>query len=314
MPRPLIIQTEDLAPAAAAFLAERCELVVCPPDGTRFMEMLKDAQALVVRTYTRVDERLLSHAPRLRVVGRAGVGLDSIDVRACRERGVRVVYTPDANSQAVAEYVFAMLFDVLRPRVVIDRALPLADWNTLRREMLAPRQLGDLTMGVLGLGRIGTRVARIGGAFGMRVLYHDVQEIAPADRAGATPVSLEQLLAQSDVLTLHVDNRPENRHLLNEGTLASVKKDATIVNAARGFVVDPHALARMLSRNQLATALLDVHDPEPIRDDSPLLGLANARLSPHIAAATMAAHEAMSWVVRDVWRVLEGEKPHFQAW
>ena len=122
MSRPLVLQTEDLAPAATEFLRERCELVFCPAaDDAKFSGLIGRAQGLVVRTYTRVDEALLERAPLLRVVGRAGVGLDAIDVSACRARGVRVVYTPDANSQAVAEYVFALLFDALRPRAFLGR-------------------------------------------------------------------------------------------------------------------------------------------------------------------------------------------------
>lgn len=315
MSRPLVIETEDLAPAASTFLRERCELVVCgAADEPRFSELLKDAVGLVVRTYTRVDEALLARAPRLKAVGRAGVGLDTIDVSACRERGVRVVYTPDANSQAVAEYVFAMLFDVLRPRVFLDRALTLAAWNTLRRGLMATRQLGDLTLGVLGLGRIGTRVAKIGAAFGMRVLYHDVREIPANDRAGAILVSREELLAQSDVLSIHADSRPENRRLMNAESFALLKPSVVLVNTARGFLLDAEALAEFLRQNPGACSLLDVHDPEPFHAGHSLLGLPNAHLSPHIAAATSAAHEAMSWVVEDVWRVMNGEQPKFPAW
>lgn len=315
MPRPLVILAEDLAPAATAFLKERCEVALCPAtDEARFQELLRAARGLVVRTYTRVDGALLSRAPALQVVGRAGVGLDSIDVEACKARGVRVVYTPEANSRAVAEYVFAMLIDVLRPRLFLERALGIGEWNALRRELIAPRQLGDLTMGVLGLGRIGTRVARIGAAFGMRVLYHDVREIAEGARGQAQPVAFDELLEQSDVLSIHVDNRAENRHLVGERALSRLKRDSILVNTSRGFVVDSPALGAFLRANAGAHALLDVHDPEPFREDSPLLGLSNVHLSPHIAAATAAAHDAMSWVVRDVWGVIEGGSPRFPAW
>lgn len=314
MARPLVILAEDLAPAAVAFLRERFEVVLCPAtDAARFGELLRTAQGLVVRTYTRVDESLLTRAPALKVVGRAGVGLDSIDVPACQARGVQVVYTPEANSQAVAEYVFAMLFDVLRPRLFLERALGLPEWNTLRRELIAPRQLGDLTLGVLGLGRIGTRVARIGASFGMRVLYHEVREIAPGDRAGAEPVTMDTLASRCDILSIHIDNRPENRHIIGDNAFAQLKPDSVLINTSRGFVVDSGALASFLRTHPSAHAVLDVHDPEPFREDSPLLGIANAHLSPHIAAATAAAHGAMSWVVRDVCRVLEGLEPQFPA-
>lgn len=314
MSRPLVIQTEDLSANAVAFLRERCELVQCPVgDEARFADVIGRADALVVRTYTRVDAALLARAPRLKVVGRAGVGLDSIDVDACKARGVRVVYTPDANSRAVAEYVFAMLFDALRPRVFLERALPTPEWNTLRRELLAPRELGSLTLGVLGMGRIGSRVARIGAGLGMRVFYHDVREIAEDDRAGAEPLSQEALFAESDVVSIHIDNRATNRNVVNGHLLSMCKPNAIIVNTARGFIVDANALAAFLRAHPKARALLDVHEPEPFREDSPLLGLPNAHLSPHIAAATSEAHQNMSAVVEDVWRVLSGEPPLHEA-
>ena len=313
MSRPLVIQAEDLSPPAVEFLRQHCELLACPAHDPRFASALREARGLVVRTYTRVDAGMLDAAPNLKVVGRAGVGLDNIDLDACRARGVTVVSTPNANTQAVAEYVFALLLDALRPRRLVDRALPMDQWNALRRGLLAPRQLGQMTLGIWGLGKIGTRVASIAGAVGMRVLYHDLLDIPADQRAGAACVPRDQLLRESDVVTLHVDARAENRHLVGDEALALLRSDALLLNTARGFVVDAHALARVLRANPRATAILDVHDPEPFPPEYSLLGLPNARLSPHIAAATVLANENMSWVVRDVVRVLGGEKPEFAA-
>lgn len=312
MSRPLVVQTEDLDPAAVAWLARHCEIARAAPEAPE-AERLARADGLVVRTYTRVDEALLARAPNLRVVGRAGVGLDSIDLEACRRRRVRVVYTPDANGDAVAELVFAMIFDCIRPRVVLDRALPLTEWSRLRRELVASRQLSELTVGVYGLGRIGKRIARIAGAFRARVIYHDLLEMPEAVRHGATPASRERILAESDILTVHIDNRPGNRHHFNDAAFRAMRPDVLFINASRGFVVDHEALARFLRVNPAARAVLDVHDPEPFGPDYPLLGLPNARLTPHIAAATARAHANMSWVVRDVWRVLSGAAPENAA-
>lgn len=309
-PRPLVVQCEDLDPAPAAWLRERCDVAeAAPADTPEFRSLLARADALVVRTYTRVDAALIGHAPRLRVVARAGVGLDNIDLSACAARGIAVVHTPDANTTAVAEYVFAMLHDALRPRAVLGTALTPDQWLARRRGLRAARQLCGLTLGVWGLGRIGKAVARIGVAYGMRVVYTDLLDIPPGDRAGATPVGLATLLAESDVLSIHVDDRPSNARLLNESALAMLRNDVVIVNAARGFLVDAPALAGFLRSHPAATALLDVHDPEPFGTDYPLLGLPNARLSPHIAAATATAQESMSWVVRDLWRVLQNLSP-----
>jgi phosphoglycerate dehydrogenase-like enzyme len=311
--RPLILQTEHIDPAAAAWLAERARVVACPSDDPRFGAMLAEADGLLLRTYTRVDEALLARAPRLKVVARAGVGLDNVDVAACTRRGVRVVSTPGANTRAVVELVFAFLLDALRPRVFLDRALEPGAWKDLRKELQAPRQLCDLTLGIIGLGRVGSAVARVAAAMEMRVVYHDLVEIPTANRAGAEPVAFAELLAQSDIVSLHVDVRPGNRHLIGAAQLGACKPDCIIVNTSRGFVVDAAALAAFLRVNPAASAILDVHEPEPFGHDYPLLGLPNAHLSPHIGAATATANRNMSWVVRDLWRVLSGEEPEWPA-
>jgi phosphoglycerate dehydrogenase-like enzyme len=300
----LVVQTEPLHPEAAAWLAERCRLVRHDPAEPGFEALLDRADGLVIRTYTRVDEALLSRAPRLRVVGRAGVGLDNVDLDACARRGIRVVHTPDANTQAVVEFVFAILFDAIRPRRVLDSAVDAATWRALRAGLSAPRQLADLVVGVWGFGRIGSRVARAAAAFDARVLYHDLLDIPADRRSGAEPVPREELLERADVLTLHVDGRASNRGMLGAAELARMRDDAILINAARGFIVDTEALAEWLRAHPAAKALLDVHEREPFPSDSPLLALPNARLTPHIAAATEPANRAMSMVVQDVWHAL----------
>jgi phosphoglycerate dehydrogenase-like enzyme len=314
VPKPLVIQTEELDPAPAAWLREHAELVQCShSEFPRFDQLLKQAEGLVVRTYTRVNLELLAKAPHLKVVGRAGVGLDNIDIAACRARGIEVVHTPGANTRAVVEFVNALICDAVRPRAYLDRAIPAADWITLRRELNAPRQLCEMTLGIYGMGRIGTQIARLGAALDMRVLYTDLLDVPEAVRAGARPVVPDQLLRESDIVSVHVDERPSNRHLLNATAFSKVKSEVLLINTSRGFVVDHSALATFLKSNPAAQAMLDVHDPEPIEASHPLLGLPNARLSPHIASATDAAKRQMSWVVRDVWRVLNGQQPEFPA-
>ncbi len=311
--KPLVIQTETLDASCAAWLGERADLVRRADTEAGFDELLGRAAALVIRTYTKVNQALLDRAPALKVVGRAGVGLDNIDIPACRARGVEVVHTPDANTRAVVELVTAFMLDALRPRLFLDGPLERREWKSTRDELIAPRQLSDLTLGVYGMGRIGRSVARVGAALDMRVLYHDLLEIPPARRAGADPVSRDALLRESDVLTVHVDERASNRNLLSAEAFALCKPEVVFINAARGFIVDAGALAGFLRATPTAQALLDVHEPEPFGADYPLLSLDNAWLSPHIAAATATAHRNMSWVVRDVWRVLSGEKPEFPA-
>lgn len=315
--RPLAVQTEHLDPAAAQWLAERCALVACASEDARFEELLRRADALVIRTYTRVDQALLARAPRLRVVGRAGVGLDNVDVEACKRAGVTVVSTPDANTRAVVEYVLALMLDATRPRLLPGAAqlgaVGMGEWKRLREHYKARVQLCELTLGVWGLGKIGSQVARAAGALDMRVIYHDLREIPPERRFGATPVSREELCARADVLTVHVDGRASNRGLVVASDFSLMKPMVILVNTSRGFVVDAHALASFLRASPGARALLDVHEPEPFGPELPLIGLANATLQPHIASATELANRNMSAVVYDVWRVLCKEAPAWPA-
>src|SRR6185436_2954026 len=147
------------------------------------------------------------------------------------------------------------------------------------------KQLSDLTLGILGMGRIGSQVARVGAALDMRVVYRDLVEVPAARRAGAAPVSFEELLRGADVLTIHVDSRPPNRGPISGAALAMCRADVVLINTSRGFVVDAGALARFLGERPQARAVLDVHEPEPFDASYPLLGVKNARLLPHIAAA-----------------------------
>ncbi|MFO0857338.1 MAG: NAD(P)-dependent oxidoreductase [Phycisphaerales bacterium] len=303
--KPLILQTEHLDAAPAAWLAERTELVACKPSDPRFNDLLPKAHALVVRTYTRVDDALLSRATSLRCVGRAGVGLDNIDVEACNRRNIKVVHTPDANTQAVAEYTLCLLCDAFRPRTQLTQALSPENWSKARASHVAPRQLSELTIGVLGFGRIGSRVGQIASAVGAKVLYNDLRDIDAASRHNASPVTLDELLSRSDVLTIHIDPRSSNRHFINAQRLQRCKSNLTLLNTSRGMVIDHAALAAFLKTNAAARGYLDVHDPEPIQQDNPLLTLPNAHLYPHLAAATATAQLNMSWVVRGVWESLE---------
>jgi phosphoglycerate dehydrogenase-like enzyme len=313
MSKPLIIQTEHLSEDAARWLAERCRVARCVPGHEAFAGLLRDAAGLVVRTYTIVDEQLLAGAPKLKVVGRAGAGLDNIDVLACRRRGIDVVYAPDANTQAVVEYVIALMLDELRPRLTINHSIDSSEWIRLREETVGKRQLSELTLGILGLGRVGKRLARAAAGLGMSVMYNDLVEIAPPERFGSKPVDVRKLFESADVLSMHVDGRASNRHFVAGDLLNRLKPGAILINTSRGFVVDNLALASWLRANPKGIALLDVHDPEPFGSEYPLLGLPNTKLYPHLASRTEMAMNNMSWVVKDVIAVLEGRKPESPA-
>ncbi len=305
----VVVELDPYPPEARTWLAGRCRFVSTDDTG----RAIADADAILVRTRTRVDGALLDAAPRLRVVARAGTGLDNIDVAGCRARGVEVVYRPEANTQAVVEYVTTLICDALRPRVPVVSGVSRAEWERLQRVATVPRQMSERTLGILGLGRIGRRVAAVAGAIGFEVLYNDVVDIAPADRAGAGAVPVETLFERSDVLSIHVDGRPSNHGFVDARLLARLPEDALVLNTSRGFVVDRRALADHLRALPGARALLDVHDPEPVDDADPLLGLPNATLYPHLASRTAHAVREMAWVVRDVIEVLECRPPRFPA-
>lgn len=307
--KPLVIQTEDLDAEPASWLAERCELVRCGQDEPEFASLLARASGLVVRTYTEVTPEMLAAAPNLRVVARAGVGVDNIDLESCWARGIVVLSTPGANTRAVVEYVFAAIFDALRPRVYLHEALDQSRWNATRKSLEAPRQLADCTLGIWGMGRIGSQVARAAAALDMDVVYHDLCEVDESLRFGAEPLERDEMLSRADIVTVHIDGRKTNYRVVDAGAFARMQPDVVFINSSRGVVVDPVACAEFCVDHPGATAILDVHDPEPVAETSPLLEIANVHLSPHIAGGTRAAKLEMSWVVRDVWRVLSGEAP-----
>jgi D-3-phosphoglycerate dehydrogenase len=269
---------------------------------------------MVVRTYTKVNDTLLARGPNLKVVGRGGVGLENIDVAACRARGVEVVYTPDANTQAVAEFVIGYALQLLRPWALFrDRAYEPAEFKRVR-ETFRGAQLNELTVGVLGMGRVGRRVGHIAATgFGARVIYNDLLDVRSHLTFPATAVDPPTLFREADVITLHVDMRAGNEHLVGAPLLALMKPTAILINASRGEVLDAAALAAAIRDRRIAGAAIDVFDPEPPPADYPLLGQSNVLLTPHMAARTSTAVENMGWVVRDVVDVLNGRPPKYPA-
>jgi D-3-phosphoglycerate dehydrogenase len=309
----VVLVTEGSDPRPLEWLRARAEVVEVKYDEPALIEHVARADGMCVRTYTKVNDGLLAHAPRLKVVGRGGVGLENIDVAACRRRGVEVVYTPDANTLAVADFLFGGMIQLLRPYATVGAKMyPPAEFKNIRNTQRG-RQLNELTIGILGMGRVGRRVGTIAAnGFSMRVIYNDVIDVGPLPFA-ATAVDKETLYRESDVLSLHVDMRKGNEHLVGRDQLALMKRDAILINTSRGEVLDTDALAEVLRAKQIAGAMIDVYDPEPPAADFPLVGMPNVLLTPHMAARTHTAIENMSWVVRDIVEVLEGRKPKYPA-
>jgi D-3-phosphoglycerate dehydrogenase len=312
--KPTILVAEESDKGPLQWLKDRAEVLEIRDTQPGFNEALARAQGLLVRTYTQVNEAFLDRAPNLRVVGRGGVGLENIDVKACRRRGIEVVYTPDANTLAVGDFVFGYMLQLLRPwNFFKERAYEPGEFKQIRATVRG-RQLNELTLGILGMGRVGRRVGRIGSAgFGMRVIYNDLTDVSGRFDYAAEAVDKTTLYQQADILTIHVDMRPGNEHLVGASQLALMKPTAILINTSRGEVLDVNALAEALKKGLLTGAALDVFHPEPPKADFPLLGLDNVLLTPHLAARTFTALENMSWVVRDVLAVLNGQTPKHPA-
>jgi phosphoglycerate dehydrogenase-like enzyme len=310
-----VLVTEGSDPTPLQWMRDRVRVVEISHEDPRFAEALATTDGLSVRTYTRVDDELLSRAPKLRVVGRGGVGLENIDVAACRRRGIEVVYTPDANTLAVGDFVFGYMLQLLRPWAPFrDAAYDPKEFKRIRNTVRG-RQLNELTLGILGMGRVGRRVGHIAAhGFGMRVIYNDLLDVAQHVKFPATAVDKDTLYREADVLSIHVTMLPGNENLVGREQLAKMKSHAVVINTSRGEVLDVAALAEAIRAEKIAGAALDVYHPEPPKADFPLVGLGEkVILTPHLAARTHTALENMSWVVRDIVAVLEGRPPVYPA-
>ncbi len=264
-----------------------------------------EIDALVVRSETKVTARVLEAAPRLAVVGRAGVGVDNIDVPAATARGVYVVNAPYGNVAAAAEHAMGLALALLRKVVEADESVRRGEWA---RSKFLGHELKGKTLGLVGIGRVGSLVARRAAGFEMHVVAHDPYATEGVARGlGARLVELDELFANADVISLHTPLTDRTRDLVNAGSLRRMKPTAILVNCSRGEVVDTEALAAALERGELAGAALDVFATEPLPADSPLRRAPRTILTPHIAGST---HEAQTNVAVDVAKqildVLEG--------
>jgi D-3-phosphoglycerate dehydrogenase len=287
-----IVLAEKVSPATlAVFAAEPGWEVLTHdqlPEG--LAAALADADALVVRSAVQVDDALLALAPKLRVVGRAGVGVDNIDTDAATRRGVVVMNTPGANAVAVAELTLGLMLAMARRIPTADAGMHAGRWE---KKSLQGSELRGKTLGILGLGRIGLEVAKRAKGFGLEILGSDpFVSAAVARENGIKLVTLDELMAGADYLTLHVGLTPQTTGVINAKTLAKMKKGVRIINCARGELVEEAALVDALKSGQVAGAALDVFAVEPLKD-SPYAELDNVILTPHIAGSTAEAQEAV---------------------
>ena len=266
------------------------------------------ARALIVRNRTQVRGDLLAAGARLEAIGRLGVGLDNIDTEACKARGIAVLPATGANDIAVAEWAVTTIMVLLRGAYFASDDVAAGTWP---RERLMGREVHGKVLGLVGFGAIARETAVRARALGMSIIAAD-PFVTPDDpawgRIGARSVSLDTLLAEADAVSLHIPLTAETRNLIDAGRLTAMKRDAVIVNAARGGVIDEAALAAALKAGTIAGAALDVFDVEPLKAGSPLAGCPNLILTPHIAGVTVESNVRVSSVTAaNVRRILKGE-------
>jgi len=268
-----------------------------PPPRPALLEAIAGCDGVVTLLTDRVDDEFLDAAgPQLKVVSNYAVGFDNVVVPACTARGVAVGNTPGVLTETTADLAFALLMAAARRLPEGDRYVRAGKWKTWGPMLLLGPDVHGATIGIVGFGRIGQAVARRARGFGMTVVYHDVHQADAAVEVefGATFLPLEQLLAQADFVSLHVNLTPETKGLLNAEKLSWMKPKAVIVNTSRGPVVNGADLADALRAGTIFAAALDVTDPEPIPTDDPLLSLDNCLVVPHIASASRATRSKMA--------------------
>ncbi|MCE5262352.1 MAG: hydroxyacid dehydrogenase [Deltaproteobacteria bacterium] len=318
-----ILVVEHIHQAGEAMMAEKAELVFPNPQNAEgILAVIGDCDALVVRN-TLITRQIMEAAPKLKVIGRHGVGYDTVDTQAAADLGIPVVYTPSANTESVAELAIGFILALLRKIPQANDAMHseelLSDTVTMaimaRRKGLITADLWGKTLGVVGVGRIGSSVSRkVIAAFNMRVLGYDpyVEAATLSGYGVQKAASLEEMLPQCDFVVVHCSGGTETRRMINARMLALMKPTAFLINTARGTIVDEKALVEALQSKRIAGAAIDVYDPEPPRPGNPLLHMENVIVTPHLGAMTEESlHNMATMVAQGVLDVLEGRKPQY---
>ena len=298
-----VVISEFMDPAAVASLAARFDTAFDPEMAERrepLKRLIAEADALIVRNKTQVDGELLAAAPRLKVVGRLGVGLDNIDVLTCKSRRIDVIPATGANALAVAEYVIAAAMILLRGAYSSTEAVAAGKWP--RSAMGNGRELSGKTLGVVGFGQIGQLTGRLARALGMKVIGFDA--VIPVDNPmwsaeRTAPRKFDELLRDADVISIHVPLTPATRGLIDASKLALMKSEAILINTSRGQVVNEAVLAAALRAGKLGGAALDVFEHEPLAAGTPLAECPRLLLTPHIAGVTRESNVRVSTMIAE---------------
>jgi glyoxylate reductase len=310
---PIVLITHTLPKEWISPLEERCKIFLGPTDATELdpalVELLPQAVGLFTLLTIPVTEIVLSKSPRLRVVSNMAVGVDNIDVKACTLRKIPVGNTPGVLTESTADLTMALLLSIARniPRASLDARE--GRWKTWAPSGWLGMELKDSTLGIIGMGKIGKAVARRAMGFGMKILFSDPET---RSEINSTQVPLVELLKNSDIISLHTPLTDDTRGIINQSTLSMMKPSAILINTARGPLIDTHAIVDALVNHKIASAALDVTDPEPLPPTHPLYGLPNCLIVPHIGSATQQTRRKMAELAcKNLLAGLEGERlPH----
>jgi len=306
----MVLLYEDMHEVGKALLREKTELLFAHSlEEASLIKEVREMDGIIIRANGKVSRILMDSAPKLKVIGRHGVGVENIDLEAATEKGIWVVNTPDANDTSVAEHFFGLALMLSKMLKKADIALHEGRFEA--RYQYIGRELHGKTLGILGFGKIGRAIGRIGHkGFDMRILYYDAIRYEEVEKEiKAVKVSLEEVLSQSDYISINLPMLPETKGLLKEKEFGLMKPSAYIINLARGPIWDEKSLYSVLKEGRIAGAASDVYEVEPATKDHPLLQLENFIGTPHMAAHTDEALRRMSLVAEDVIRVLEGKAP-----
>jgi (S)-sulfolactate dehydrogenase len=298
-----VVICEFMDPTAVASLAARFDTAFDPEMAERrepLKLLIADADALIVRNKTQVDAELMAAAPKLKVVGRLGVGLDNIDVLTCKSRGIEVIPATGANALAVAEYVIGTALILLRGAYASTDAVAAGKWP--RSALGNGREIAGKTLGVVGFGQIGQLSGRLARALSMKVIGFDA--MIPAEHPmwsaeRTTARKFDEVLHEADVVSIHVPLTPATRGLIDAGKLALMKSDAILINTSRGQVVNEAVLAAALRAGKLGGAALDVFEHEPLASGTPLVGCPRLLLTPHVAGVTRESNVRVSTMIAE---------------
>jgi D-3-phosphoglycerate dehydrogenase len=305
-----VLLYEDMDETGKALLKEKGEILFANSlEEASLIKEVKEVSGIIIRANGKVSRRLMEAAPKLKVVGRHGVGVENIDLEAATEKGIWVVNTPDANDISVAEHFFGLA--LILSKMLKKADIALREGRFEARYQYIGNELHGKTLGILGFGRIGRAVGRIGHkGFDMKVLYYDALRYEETEKElKARKASLEEVLSQSNYISINLPMLPETKGILGKKEFGLMKPSAFIINLARGPVWDEKALYQVLKEKKIAGAGSDVYEVEPARKDHPLFELENFVGTPHMAAHTEEALRRMSLVAEDVIRVLEGKNP-----